>query len=54
MTGGILFLSCLSVININIRYIFLTICDRDLILHAYFTNKALSNDSWHSLCKKPF
>ena len=45
MTGGILFLSCLSVVNINIRYNFLTICDRDFIWHAYSTNKALSNDS---------
>ena len=45
MTGGILFLSCLSVVNINIRYNCLTICDRDFIWHAYSTNKALSNDS---------
>ena len=45
MTGGILFLSCLSVVIINFRYIFLTICDRDFIWHAYSTNKALSNDS---------
>ena len=45
MTGGILFLSCLSVVNINICYNFLTICDRDFIWHAYSTNKALSNDS---------
>ena len=45
MTGDILFLSCLSVVNINVRYTFLTICDRDFIWHAYSTNKALSNDS---------
>ena len=43
--GGILLLSCLSGVNINIRYNFLAICDRDFILYAYFTNKALSNDS---------
>ena len=45
MTGGILFLSCRSVVNINIRYNFLTICDRDFFWHVYSTNKALSNDS---------
>ena len=46
MTGGILFVSCLSVVNIiTFAIIFLTICDRDFIWHAYSTNKALSNDS---------
>ena len=54
MTGGILFLSCLSVVNINIPYNFLTICDRDFISHAYSTNKALSNDSDIHSEKKTF
>ena len=55
LTGGILFLSCLSVVIINFRYNLLTICDRDFIWHAYSTNKVLSNDSGiHSEKKKPF
>ena len=54
MTGGTLFLFCLSVVNINIRYNFLTICNRDFVLHAYSTNKALSNDSDIHSEKKTF
>ena len=54
LTGGLLFLYCMSVVIINFRYNFLTICDRDFIWHAYSTNKALSNDSGIHSEKKPF
>ena len=37
--------------TLTFAIIFLTICDRDFIWHAYSTNKALSYD-WHSLWKK--
>ena len=61
MIGGILFLSCLSVVNFNLRYN-LAVRDRDFIFgmhtplmmpfqmsprswHAYSTNDALSKDT---------
>ena len=54
MTGGILFLSCLSVVNINIRCNCLTICDRDFIWHAYSTSRPFLMTLTFTLKKKTF
>ena len=54
MTGGILFLSCLSVVNINIRCNCLTICDRDLIWHGYSTSSPFLMTLTFTLKKKTF